>query len=78
MFNYTHVTDFEYEVDEIGIVSISTENVAKMVEFPALAEEIYHFVSDFAVKGTAYRVTLNIVKNVVRVKVDDRTVYPLV
>jgi hypothetical protein len=78
MFNYTHVTDFEYSVETNGDISVPNEHVEKLVEFPALAEEIYHFVSDIAVSGTAYRVYLEIVRNVIRVKVDNRTVFPQV
>lgn len=78
MFTYTHVTEFEYEVEGDGSIRVPKEHVEKLAEYPALAEEILHFVSDFAVPGTAYRVFLDVVQNFFGVRAGDRTVFPQV
>lgn len=78
MFNYTKVTEFVYEVEADGSIRVPNEHVEKLAEYPALAEEILHFVNDFAVFGTAYRVFLDVVQNFFGVRAGDRTVFPLV
>lgn len=80
MFNtFAYVTDFEYDVEADGTIRIGNSDLEKLVDFPALAQEIYHFVSDVAVRGTEYHIYLDVEKTKFgRVRVNTRTVCPQV
>lgn len=79
MFHFAFVTDFSYVVDGEGYITIHPTELQKLVDYPQVAEEILHFVNDFAVKGTEYAVYVDIRKNKFgRVRVTDRVVYPQV
>jgi len=80
MFAFAYVTEFSYTVDANETIAIAKPELEKMMDCPdEIAQEIYHFINDIAVKGTEYAVYVDIYKNKFgRVRITNRTVYPLV
>lgn len=64
MFNtFRYVTEFSYIVNKEKTIVIHNAELQKLADYPQIAEEILHFVSDIAVDGTDYTVYVDVEKN---------------